>query len=289
MSNRISYTYSILRYVHDVTTGEFVNVGVALYAPDRRFVDARCRFSYTRFRTMFPTLDGDAFRAVVRAVQGRFDELSEEVKGDLLHVSAKTVMEFAHGVLPADDSSLQWSPMGSGTTSDPTATLDLLYQRLVEHYDDKQIAKRRDDDDVWHRFSRELQQRQLLRHFIPKTIAVKDDVIEFKKAWKNGVWHCLAPVSFDLTSSDRIRHKAHTWLGQLTSIRSSPECESFRVYFLIGQPVEQHLTEAFESALSILKKASDSELFIEGQERQLSDKLAAEVAAHDNEVERATT
>ena len=33
MKNQISYTYAVLRYVHDVTSGEFVNVGVALYAP----------------------------------------------------------------------------------------------------------------------------------------------------------------------------------------------------------------------------------------------------------------
>ena len=289
MTNRTSYTYSILRYVHDVTTGEFVNVGVALYAPECRFVDARCRTSYTRLRTMFPTLDGDAYRAVIRAVQDRFNELRDEVSGDLLHVSAKTVMEFAHGVLPADDSSLQWSPLGSGLTTDPAATLDQLYQRLVQHFDEKQITKRRDDDDVWHRFSRELQQRQLLKHFVPKTIAVKDDAIEFKKAWKNGVWHCLAPVSFDLTSPDRIRHMAHMWLGQLTSIRQATDGEPFRVYFLVGQPGEQQLADAFDSALSILKKDSASELFIEGEEKQLSDRLAAEVAAHDaSEAEKMT-
>lgn len=280
MTNRTSYTYSILRYVHDVTTGEFVNVGVALYAPGRRFVDARCRTSYARLRSMFPTLDGDAFRAVMRAVQERFNALCDEVNGDLLHISAKTVMEFAHGVLPADDSSLQWSPMGSGLTSDPATTLEQLYQRQVEHFDEKLSVKRRDDDDVWHRFSRELQQRQLLKHFAPKTIAVKDDAIEFKKAWKNGIWHCLAPVSFDLTSPERIRHKAHMWLGQLTSLRSSADCESFRVYFLVGQPAEQELSEAFDSALSILKKDSTADLFIEGQEKQLSDRLMAEVDAH---------
>jgi Protein of unknown function (DUF3037) len=27
------YTYTILRYVHDVTTGEFVNVGVVMHLP----------------------------------------------------------------------------------------------------------------------------------------------------------------------------------------------------------------------------------------------------------------
>jgi Protein of unknown function (DUF3037) len=36
MKNQVSYTYSVLRYVHDVTTGEFVNVGVRISADRRR-------------------------------------------------------------------------------------------------------------------------------------------------------------------------------------------------------------------------------------------------------------
>lgn len=33
MKTQYPYTYSVLRYVHDVTSGEFVNVGVVLYSP----------------------------------------------------------------------------------------------------------------------------------------------------------------------------------------------------------------------------------------------------------------
>jgi len=32
MSQLITYSYTVPRYVHDTTTGEFINVGVALYA-----------------------------------------------------------------------------------------------------------------------------------------------------------------------------------------------------------------------------------------------------------------
>jgi len=36
------YSFTIVRYVHDVVGGEFVNVGVVLYAPDQDYVDAMC-------------------------------------------------------------------------------------------------------------------------------------------------------------------------------------------------------------------------------------------------------
>ncbi|MCK7468808.1 MAG: hypothetical protein MZU91_12245 [Desulfosudis oleivorans] len=51
-----------------------------------------------------------------------------------------------------------------------------------------------------------------------------------------GVWHCRAPVSFDLASSDSIRDKAHRWLGQLTSVAGASE--PFKLYFLVGEPAQ---------------------------------------------------
>jgi hypothetical protein len=51
----------------------------------------------------------------------------------------------------------------------------------------------------------------------------KDDEIDFQHAWKNGAWHCLEPVSFDLLRADSIREKAHKVLGELTSLRDATE------------------------------------------------------------------
>ena len=120
----------------------------------------------------------------------------------------------------------------------------------------------------------------MLRHFVKKTISVDDDQVEFKHAWKNGVWHCLAPVSFDLASADSIREKAHKWLGQLTSV--SKATEDFKLYFLVGEPTVAELRPAFESALSILGKSSIEQEFVpEAQAGELSERLAAEVLAHE--------
>ena len=38
---KTNYSTIILRYVHDVVTGEFANIGVVPYAPDQRFLEAR--------------------------------------------------------------------------------------------------------------------------------------------------------------------------------------------------------------------------------------------------------
>jgi len=105
---KTAYTYTILRYVHDTTTGEFVNVGVAIYAPKARYASAICRTTYGRLTKVFPGMDGEAFKGLTRFIQSRFEELGDKLRDELpLEGLPKSVIELAHGILPADDSSLQ--------------------------------------------------------------------------------------------------------------------------------------------------------------------------------------
>ncbi|MCA3069437.1 MAG: DUF3037 domain-containing protein [Rhodocyclaceae bacterium] len=281
MSNKTAYTYTVLRYVHDIGTGEFLNVGVALLVPECHYVNARCRTTYKRLKDVFPSLDGDSFRSSMRHVTHEFEWFQAELNAETSVQATETgVMRFAHAVLGADDSSLQWSPMGAGLTADPGATLEQLYDRFVTAHEPRAQVPRRQDEDVWKRFSLELEKRQVLPHFVKKTIAVDDDQVEFKHAWKNGAWHCLAPVSFDLASADSIRDKAHKWLGQLTSVAKAKE--KFKLYFLVAEPSQKDLRPAYESALSILAKSSvDQEVVPETGASELSERLAKEVRTHE--------
>lgn len=282
MSTKTAFTYTVLRYVHDIVTGEFLNVGVALLSPDHRFVDVRCRQTYSRLKDVFPSLNGDSFRATMRHVVREFRQFHDELAGDSTAKSMETtVATYAHAVLGPDDSSLQWSPIGAGLTADPEATLDQLYERFVIAHEPRPASSRRQDEDVWRHFSRELEQRQILRHFRNKTIAVEDDRIEFRHAWKNGIWHCLAPVSFDLATADSIREKAHKWLGQLTSVSGAED--DFKLYFLVGEPASADLLPAFASAVSILEKSKvQREVVREAEAESFGERLAAELLASQN-------
>ena len=276
--NKQAYTYSVLRYVHDLTTGEFVNVGLALYCPAMRYVNATCRTTSRRLTPLFPSLDSSVFRALMRKVQTRFEALHDEVNSQLELRQYASVMELAQSVIPQDDSALQWAPMGSGLTSDPDATLETLFERFVMKHDETSTVHRRNDEQVWKNFSRELEQQQVLKHFQPQTFSTTDDEIKFDRAWKNGVWHCLAPVSFDLSSAESIRDKAHKWLGQMTSVANA----DLKLYFLVGEPSQPDLKPVYQSALNILKKTSNSaEVFAENDAASLSLRLAAQVAAHE--------
>lgn len=280
MKNQYSYTYSVLRYVHDVATGEFVNVGVALYASQARYLGAICRTTYGRLNKVFPGVNAEHFKTLMRYIQTNFEEQGERLESELPLTAPSSVLEIAHTVLPKDDSSLQWSPAGSGRTDDPAQALEKLFNRMVMRYEERQVSNSRTDDDVWRHFKRDLEKRQILQYFQPKTISVQDDEVEFQHSWKNGKWHCLEPISFDLAGADSIREKAHKWFGQLASVHGA--ADPFKVYLLVGAPQQENLQPAFQRAMSMLRRIpGEKEIVLEGDAWGLAARIAGEVAEHE--------
>jgi hypothetical protein len=286
--NKHPYTYTILRYVHDTSTGEFANVGVVLSSPAARYASAILRPTYGRLSKMFPGFDGEHFRTVVRHLQSRFDEIADRVRQEMeLGQKPVNAHEMAFAVIAPDDSSFQWSPMGSGLAADLAATAESIYERMVERYDDAQKNPSRSDEVVWKTFKKVFEEKQILSRLGTKVIAVKDDEVEFSHAWKNQQWHCMETLSFDLMQPQSIKDKAHSWLGRLTSVKDS--ADKFRVYFLVGEPQQEGSKRAFEQALNVLHKTPvEHEIIRENEAKHFAAEVAEKIAEHDQEPRETT-
>src|SRR5262249_27225926 len=149
--------------------------------------------------------------------------------------SSSDAGQFARAVVPHDDSTLQWSPVGSGLTDNPDETLSRLYERFVGRYD-KKLLHRRSDDEVWRPVRKKLEERNVLAVFQEKVIHGGLDDIVFKHAWKNGVWNAYEPVSFDLADSEGIKSKAREWFGHLAAVAADGPTERFKPHFIVGAP-----------------------------------------------------
>lgn len=112
--------------------------------------------------------------------------------------------------------------------------LNYLYERLVKRYEARPEPTGRNDEDVWKTFKTELEPRNVLNHLQPKRISARDYEYEFEHAWKNETWRVYEPISFDLVEAESISSKAHRWLGQVITLRESPE--KFTLYLLVGEP-----------------------------------------------------
>lgn len=278
---KTQYSFSVLRYIHDVVTGEFINVGVVLFAPEARFLNCICSQRYGRLSKMFINVDGNHFRQVTRYLQDRILEEGERLVSEFpLEKLPNTVSGFTSRILPVDDSSLQFSPEGYGISDNPAATLEQLYVRHVEQYCEKNEQKKRDEDDIWKSFKRPFEEKHILVKFMSHQIVGKNFDYEFKHCAKNGRWHIQEPVSFDLVEAGSITDKANNWLGRITSLMDGGE--PFKLNLLLGAPQDENLKKAFVKAQNILHTMKcDHDFIREDEADQFAEKLKHEIEVHD--------
>lgn len=253
MTEKQAYSYTVLRYIHDVVSGEALNVGVVMHAPAAGFLKVRTRKTVGRLKHAFPDLDRAAFSDAMQAVDRGFSTVAKQANTMALFDARTDARAHALKVLPDDDSALQWSQTGTGLTADPARAFERLYERYVARYDSAP-AKRRSDADVWQPIHDKLVERGINVPFEPRTVAGTQDRIVFEKAWKNGGWHACEPVSLDMASAERIMSKARRWRGHLAAVADGAS-EQIDLHFLLGRPQNGALIDAYEAAKAILANA----------------------------------
>ena len=249
-----AYSYTVLRYIHDVVSGESLNVGVVMHAPAASFLKVRTRKTVGRLIQAFPDLDRADFADAMQAIVCGFSAVAKQANKRPLFDARTDARAHALKVLPDDDSALQWSPTGTGLTADPARTFERLYERYVARHDST-TAMRRSDDDVWRLVHDKLVERGIKVPFESKTVVGKQDRIVFEKAWKNGWWHACEPVSLDMTDAEAIMDKARGWRGHLAAVADGAS-ERIDLHFLLGRPQNGSLMSAYETAKAILAHAS---------------------------------
>lgn len=256
-----TYACSVLRYIHDPMTGEFVNVGLVLTMSNRAYADGLFRNHTQRITQFFPDVKRShlsrtlkALRAATKQSRKLFQQplIESEEEGAGPNYECKRVMQFARGILVEDDSALQWSEPFTGVTSAPAETLKRLYDRLVVRYDIKKSHQQRTDDQVWRVFSKELEARDLADRLQEHVVKSKLESVPFKHALKNGKWHLLEPVSFDLLSPESITDKAKRILGQMLLLNQAGD--DFKLHFLVGEPSDDGVRDAYQMAMNILEE-----------------------------------
>ena len=277
---KIPYTFSVLRYVHDPVTGEFANIGIAVYAPQAKYLNAVCTSHYGRPSNMFGQVDGDRFRQVAHYIEGELKRIGRKLDTELpLAQPPSDIEQVLKQVLPYDDSSFQFSRIGAGLTDNPDESLRQLFDRYVEKYSERVQLTSRDDEQVWSVFRKPLEEKQVTVWLQSKRITAPDYEYEFKHARKNEVWHAYEPISFDLMGSGSILEKANNWMGKLTNLAESGEI--FKPHLLIGAPSDPSLQTAFTKAQNILYKSPPKpELVRESDAEGFAESLSEEIKQH---------
>jgi hypothetical protein len=265
------FTYVVLRYMHDVFTREFVNIGVLLYSAEARFVRLRRLSRLKRVRSLFPGLQSENVQELLQFLESRCAEIETRLKSELTDKTLSAV-DIAKTVLTLDDSSLQWSLAGGGVSENLDETLSSLFERMVTRHEQANPVVRREDEDVWKPFEHEFRARHVLHRMQEKILVVGELKHRFRTVWQpaDSFLRIYQPLSFDLLEPSGIVEKAVKWGALIRQLRKADE--DFEINLLLGKPPEQSDWPAFAQAKDVL----DEE--VQGRKNLVPEEKAPEFA-----------
>jgi hypothetical protein len=123
---RSPFEYAIVRVVPRVERGEAFNAGIVMLSRPMRFLGARAELDEPVLTALAPDCDPEIVRdhleLVVRIAEGN------PAAGPIAALSAP---ERFHWLVSPSSTIIQPSPVHTGLTADPEATLDHLFRTLV--------------------------------------------------------------------------------------------------------------------------------------------------------------
>ena len=124
---REEFQYAVLQVVPRVERGERINAGVVLFCRRRGFLAARVALDRARLAAIDPAADAGE-------VERHLDVYSRVAAGDpgAGAVASMPDSERFHWLVAPSSTVIQPSPVHTGLTDDPAASLDALFAKLVD-------------------------------------------------------------------------------------------------------------------------------------------------------------
>jgi hypothetical protein len=116
----------VIRVVPRVEREEFVNAGVIVFCPERRFLKAMVHLDEGRLQALWPEVDAGAVRQHIETLP---KICAGEADGG--PIAQRPLRERFHWVVAPRSTVIQISPVHTGICESPQAVLEELFHRLV--------------------------------------------------------------------------------------------------------------------------------------------------------------
>lgn len=283
------YSYSTLRYRHDPTSGEAVNVGVLLYSPEEGFAELELDDNYGHLTGLFREFSKEDFEMSLHALQAELREARAQFREpSLLEAKPQTAVELAAKLLPDQGGTLRFGELGRGRGRDLEDETQTLFQMLIaDQRPEHHSRPRRNNEEVWSVY------RQILEVYgIPRVLeeakvqTPRLPPFNFKHTFQNGARHVLQPLTLEYSKASAIIDKAAQWKAYGDELAESAGFG--KLYLLLGTPdrmmpnfTEEH-EEAVESAVNLLDNTRvEHEIVREDGSAIFAKNLFDEMKAHN--------
>jgi hypothetical protein len=276
---RFSYTYCLIKYVHDPAAGEMLNIGVLLFSDEIRVLIGRFEAHFERLSATFANFDGDHYRAVIRNLESSIASLNEKLNPTLFQGGVSEIKEIFARLVPDLGLSIQFGGVLAGITSDLEYEAEQIFYRLITSQIPQKEKKSRSDDEVWTVFNRQLTRRQITKYLKPKRFVSDAYDLKFAHTFKNEKEHILNPATMDYAQSEQIQNRAIKILGQATTLEGNNEIGKF--YILLGHPRHESHHNAYIKAKNLLNKIPiKKEIIDESEAEAFAEELTSYMKEH---------
>lgn len=222
MNRRTPCQYAVLRFRPYAETGEFVNVGLAVSAPEAGeyvyLCNARRRRRVTGF---FPELDYRVYQAAMESMARELARLKSMLDRDLVHGTTpeKASLIFKELTRPREGM-LAFGLQGVLLAESAEAAAEELKARYI----DRQFAQKREyQEKVMQRQLREFLRRHHLRDFYATNQIVGDErfhvVLPFVHEQEGRMTKALKPLDLDRKEPTDVYQHGDEWLTKLKRLR----------------------------------------------------------------------
>lgn len=229
------YEYSILRYLHDQVTDEFINVGIILFSSEEKIVLFKSIESAKRISDFFNGVDGKRVRYLISSITSSVSNINKALSEELNFDGFNKIEKICDNIIPKDDSALFFSESKKGRTLDYQLAINNLYDKMVSKYESSYVKKSLSDEDVWNSFyKKHFDDYHITSKLSEKKILTAHDSFDFDLCWTNGRINIYKPISFDYVDIERIKMKIYRWDGILRELITSNN--NISINFLSKKP-----------------------------------------------------
>ena len=140
ITGAINYQYQVLRYRHDAVSGEFVNIGIAFFDADNRFLQARITEKQERIVRFFGSVSRAFLLSTTKHIEGEFNKIAKRLATDKT-LSYMSITEITSAILPVNDNGLFFSEVHKGWHFDYQNAFNETYHRLIGKYNGEQAEE----------------------------------------------------------------------------------------------------------------------------------------------------
>lgn len=282
---KAKYEAVAVRYVHDVLTGEFLNIGVVVMCHTQGFLRSRFISQWTRVTDAFCNADKVHLVRVVAALQSECASWMkhEEKQGTKTMFPDEHIGTFLRRVVPDLDGAIQFSPVAMGLASDLEVATEQMFVRYVtKHSPTLEASESRTDEEIWQRFAAQTGRRKLLEKLRPHELVGEHFSLTFESSWVNGVVNVVQSISLDMKQPRDISEKSVSWFGKVKAL--TPKRSHSLVSLLVGLPPSSRYEQfaAANKGIALLRESlvGEAEIYTEEQGELLLDKIEHDLATH---------